>query len=269
MRFVDHALAARLEDAQAWRGVHYVRAAAALRPAIGALAQALGGGWALYAGARSPVSRVIGLGLAGPPDEAVLDEVEAFYRTRGAAPRVDLCPLADDRLRELLGRRGYRIEIFLNVLVCPLPAPGPHDPPPDVTVTRAGPDERELWLRTVAQGFSGREAPAAPVFEVLAPNASSASGTRFLAWVDRQPAGGGAFYAHAGVAELGGASTRAAFRRRGVQLALLRQRLAAAHADGCDLALVATEPGSVSQRNIERVGFRLAYTKMTLVQDPG
>ena len=33
---------------------------------------------------------------------------------------------------------------------------------------------------------------------------------------------------------------------------------------GCDLAVVDTEPGSDSQRNVERLGFRLGYTKVTM-----
>jgi len=42
-------------------------------------------------------------------------------------------------------------------------------------------------------------------------------------------------------------------------------QLAAAREQGCDLALTITSPGSDSQRNMERMGFRLAYTKAILV----
>ena len=53
-------------------------------------------------------------------------------------------------------------------------------------------------------------------------------------------------------------------RKLGVQYALIAARLAAATEAGCDLAVVYTEPGSESQRNVERLGFRLAYTKVTM-----
>ena len=53
-------------------------------------------------------------------------------------------------------------------------------------------------------------------------------------------------------------------RNLGMQHALIAARLAAALAAGCDLAVVHTEPGSPSQRNVERLGFRLAYTKVTM-----
>ena len=67
------------------------------------------------------------------------------------------------------------------------------------------------------------------------------------------------------MAEFGGASTRPEYRRRGVQTALLHVRLAAARERGCDLAAVMTVAGNDSQRNIERAGFRLAYTKAVVV----
>jgi ribosomal protein S18 acetylase RimI-like enzyme len=47
------------------------------------------------------------------------------------------------------------------------------------------------------------------------------------------------------------AGTAPAFRRRGVQSALL--------------ALVTVQPGSRSQRNVQRRGFDLLYTRATLV----
>lgn len=87
-----------------------------------------------------------------------------------------------------------------------------------------------------------------------------------LAWrLERAEAEATAEY---GQASLLKASTRLTFRGRGVQTALLHHRLALAAAAGCDLATVQTQPGSASQRNVERQGFRLAYTKATLVRDP-
>jgi GNAT superfamily N-acetyltransferase len=63
-----------------------------------------------------------------------------------------------------------------------------------------------------------------------------------------------------------GASTLPEFRNRGLQSALLQARLNLACEAGCDLAVIVTRPGSVSQRNAERAGFRLAYTKAILMR---
>jgi hypothetical protein len=39
-------------------------------------------------------------------------------------------------------------------------------------------------------------------------------------------------------------------------------------AAGCDLAVVTTQPGSTSQRNVQRSGFDLLYTRAVLVKQP-
>ena len=66
--------------------------------------------------------------------------------------------------------------------------------------------------------------------------------------------------------ELFADSTLLGFRGAGLQDALIRERLRAAVGEGWDLATAATLAGSVSQRNYERHGFRVAYTKATLVR---
>jgi N-acetylglutamate synthase-like GNAT family acetyltransferase len=63
-----------------------------------------------------------------------------------------------------------------------------------------------------------------------------------------------------------GAGTDLQFRRRGLQTALLRARMAAARDAGCEYAVVVTNGGSDSQRNCERLGFRLAYSKVTVIK---
>jgi len=35
-----------------------------------------------------------------------------------------------------------------------------------------------------------------------------------------------------------------------------------AESQGCDLAMMCAQPGSASQRNAERQGFRIAYTRI-------
>jgi GNAT superfamily N-acetyltransferase len=75
------------------------------------------------------------------------------------------------------------------------------------------------------------------------------------------PAGAAAMFVHEGVGLLAGASTAPEFRRRGVQAALLAARLTDAARTGCDLAMMVALPGSSSQRNAERRGFRIGYTR--------
>ena len=67
---------------------------------------------------------------------------------------------------------------------------------------------------------------------------------------------------HQGTALLAGAATIPAWRGRGAQAALLRARLHHAARVGCDMAMMVTEPGSTSQRNAERQGFRVVYNRI-------
>jgi GNAT superfamily N-acetyltransferase len=63
-----------------------------------------------------------------------------------------------------------------------------------------------------------------------------------------------------------GAGTLADYRGRGLQAALLRARMAAAVEAGCEYAVVVTQGGTTSQRNAERLGFRVAYSKVTVIK---
>jgi GNAT superfamily N-acetyltransferase len=268
MLFVDFSLALRLEMVQAWRGVEYSQVQQARYPESGGRIEAIAGGYALFSGARFPVNRAIGLGFETPITGAEVDQVETFYRACGLLPRIDLCPLADSSLLNILRLRGYQLERFYSVLVYPLPEEIDTVPlPPGVEIAQARPEEADLWLKTVAQGFSEEEEPSQETLDILVPNFYSPSTTSFFARVGDQPAGGGAMFSYGGVVEFGGASTRPIFRRRGIQTALLRARLAVARAQGCDVAIVVTTPGTESQHNVERVGFYLAYTKAVMIKE--
>ena len=59
---------------------------------------------------------------------------------------------------------------------------------------------------------------------------------------------------------------RAVGRRRGVQGALVRHRMAVAAAAGCDLAVVTAMPAGDSARNLARLGFTLAYCQAVLTK---
>jgi hypothetical protein len=78
MYFVTIDVARRLEDAQLWRSIHYVRAQARLRPEAGSAIEPIGGGYALFAGLGSPVNTVRGLGMHGPASPADIEQAEAF-----------------------------------------------------------------------------------------------------------------------------------------------------------------------------------------------
>jgi GNAT superfamily N-acetyltransferase len=93
---------------------------------------------------------------------------------------------------------------------------------------------------------------------------AQAAGThRLVTWVDGRPAASAALSVHEGVAALHGTSTLPGFRGRGAQAALLAARLHLAVRLGADLASVFVRPGSGSERNVRRVGFRVAGARLT------
>ncbi len=258
---IPSSLAARLELVNAWRGAGYCQAVQHLHPQAGSQVLEVAGGLALYAGVDYPVRSAIGLGMSAPVGESDLDLIENFYAGFGLPPRIHSCPFADPSLQHLLDQRSYSIDRILTTYFCHLPAPHADlEMSTTVTVTVATQDQASLWVRTTAQGFCETEEPEPVDLEVMMANYYAPNGTCFLAWIDGQPAGGAGMFIHAGAVELGGASTRLQFRRRGVHSALLKARMETAYISGCDLAVVVTSPGSASQRNLERLGFSLAYS---------
>ena len=67
---LDAALARRLEQAEATTTARYTAAQALLDPASGSTASTIGDGLAFFAGAGSPINRVVGLGTAQPVSPA-------------------------------------------------------------------------------------------------------------------------------------------------------------------------------------------------------
>ncbi len=86
-------------------------------------------------------------------------------------------------------------------------------------------------------------------------------GFPFLAELDDKPISAGMLFIYDEVAILAGASTVPEGRRQGAQNALLDARLKFAREKGCTIATMGALPGSQSQRNAEKNGFRIAYTR--------
>ncbi len=266
--FVDRSLAIRLESGTAWRSVNYARGYQFLHPEAQCAAQEIAGGYAVYVAPGSPLNAARGLGMEAPVARPDLQAVEDFFFQRGQTARIYVCPFADESLFALLREGGYRLDFFFNMLFALIQEgyrPGPL--PEGVAVAQAGPEQAADWLRATAAGFEETDTPSPAAFDILGPNFYAPESTAFLAWYGEALAGGGGMYAHGSVVELGGASTRPAFRRKGIQRALIEARLAAARRQGCDLALVLTDPGSDSQRNLQRVGFALAYTLVVMQKE--
>jgi hypothetical protein len=223
----------------------------------------IAGGIEVFTGADSPLTHAVAIGLAGPVSVAELDTLEAFFRSRGARPTIDLCPFADPGLLPLLADRGYHLTEFNNVLVKRMAGAELVLTP---RVRRTVSDEVDLWSHTVGRGFFETACLTTEEMEVGRSICAMAGALTYIATTENgEPAGGGALALHDGLATLFADSTIAEYRRKGLHRELILARLNEALVQSCDLATASTLPGSTSQRNYERLGFQVVYTKVTLV----
>lgn len=268
MRFSGLDLAKRLEAAEAAAGRQCVEVFLRRHPEIPAAAAQIAGGVATFAGVDSPITQAIGIGLDGPVFEGELNRLEAFFKSRGAPCAIELCPFVDIALIESLSRRGYRVAEFSNMLARELTSGDRFAPTPANLVVRpARAPESRVWTETVAEGFAEDFPVTEAILNAMEGFFHRPDASCFIAQIGEEVAGGGAVSSHEGVAVLFGASTLPKFRRRGVQSALLGVRLAWAVGRGCDLAMSLAQPGSTSQRNIERFGFSVMYTRAKLIRE--
>ena len=272
--FCDTGLAGRIERAEADL-IAATNTAARQRTGTGFLIP-VRGGVASFAGEGSPYNKVAGLGFDGVPEPHQLGEIEREFAAHSAATQVELAHLADPAIGEVLSDRGYRLESFENVLGRTLDDTESPVSLADVVVRRSPDEELDEWIATMAdaaahadtQGLAWHEEFPRAIYEDAMRDATRAGVRRYAAIRGGSLAGGAELRLVDGIAQFAGAATVPAHRRRGIQNALLSARLVDAVAEGCDLAVIVTQPGSKSQQNAQRRGFHLLYTRAVLVKHP-
>jgi hypothetical protein len=268
MQFVDKALARRFESCEEMPQVLYARMFQKTRPEIGAAEEEICGGHMIFAGLGSPIGRATGAGLDREFTVEDLDRVEEFYRAHKAPSQVDLCPMHAPAVFEMFKERGYGIAELNNVLYRKLDAEEKCPAPPvGCEIRRSMAGEAERAGAIVENAFFPDGAPEA-FRGLIAPFYQMEGALAFVASVDGKlvACGTGLVIPEHRVFALCGAGTLAEFRGRGLQTALLRARMAAAVIAGCEYAVVVTQGGTTSQRNAERLGFRVAYSKVTVIK---
>jgi len=269
--FVDQALARRFESFEARTAADLTALRAKEHPGSGAETLERAGATCAWFAPESVLSHVFGFGLAGPTRPADLDAIEDFYRGKGDhRVQVELSPHARRDALALLRDRGYGITGFEQLLVLALEqAPAPQAPRPGVVVRRVDQGDeaaRALWVRVAGEGFfapDGVPLALAGVFEL---SHRMPGTTALLAWVGDEPAAAAAVCVQEDIAGFFGAATLQRFRGAGAHSALLDARVAIALEGGARWATAGALPGSQSQHNMERRGFRVAYTRPVMVR---
>jgi GNAT superfamily N-acetyltransferase len=263
--FADLQLARRLERAEGHACREFAEARAHVDPGSGAAWMECAGAYAVFDGVDSPVTQTFGLGIFEEPSAASMDEIERFFLDRGAAVMHEVSPLAGVATMDLLCARGYRPIEISSVLYQPVERLDSRtaEGAGGIAVRVIDREEAPLWAKVSARGWAHDHPEFQGFLEAFgALTAARKDSVCFLAEIDGQPGCAGVLSLHEGVALFGGASTVPELRRRGLQSALLQARKRYAIEHGCDLLMMVTEAGSQSQRNAERTGFRIAYTRM-------
>jgi GNAT superfamily N-acetyltransferase len=267
MLFSDLALSRRLEAAEGYACREFALVRSRLFPERGSQAIRVAGADVVFDGTASPVTQTFGLGLLENPTPEDLDEIEQFFSMRAAPTQHEVSPFAGAATLQLLCARGYRPIEVSSVLYQPIELPFETAPrlalSAHIGVRVIGAEESRLWSEVGAGGWA-HEHPELEEFalEMGTLLIQRENSVCFLAEIDKQPAAAGALSIHEGVALFAGASTLPEFRRRGLQAALLGARIRYACDHGCDLAMMVAEAGSNSQRNAQRQGFLVAYTRL-------
>jgi GNAT superfamily N-acetyltransferase len=209
------------------------------------------------------LNRVHALGLAGPVDEAGLDEIDGFFRAHRVTYAIGLSPLAPPELGPALASRGFEPGYAWMKFTRDLDEPGAVTT--DLRVEEPS-DGRDFGaVLSAAYGF-----PAGTMSATFAGLPGSPGWSCFVAYDGDEPVGAGALFADEGVGWLGLAGTVPERRGRGAQNAILAARIRRARQ--LRLEALATETGervpdrpSNSYRNILRAGFEEAYLRPNLI----
>lgn len=265
MLLSDLELSQRLERTEGRANADFVEIHASFEPEAGFEWISVGGALVMYDGPESPLTQTFGLGIFEATTADHLAEIESHFKSRNAPVFHEISPLADQAILKLLSERGYSPVELSAVMFQELDPQGHPRKPKNPAISTRGidADEADMWASIAAEGWAS-EAPELKEFiNSIGRITTRTKGARpFLAEIDGKAVATGGLAIYDDTCILAGASTIPAARGQGAQNALLAARLNYAEQHGCRLAMMCALPGSVSQKNAERNGFKIAYTRI-------
>jgi GNAT superfamily N-acetyltransferase len=265
--FASFKLSEEVETANAVCNAEIAKAYQKSYPNSGAEVLPIAGGYCIYLGENSPLTQVLGIGLGQNVSLNEIEEIEKFYFCKNSDVNIELSPYVEPALLEILRGRGYQLVEVSNVLVKDLNEEGKFVlKSPEIEITPVGLETIKSFPDVLARGF-GLEGEIADLLKSVWEVIFTVEGNHlFLAKKDNFLAGGGCISIYRDIASFSGAATLPEFRKLGIQTKLLQYRLNLALELGCKLALISTLPGTLSQNNAERQGFRVIYTRIKLMK---
>lgn len=228
----------------------------------------LGSAVAIVAGSVTStlnMNRVIGLGVAEPATETLVDHIVGIYGQHELAFGIEIGPFAQPVelagwLRSRRIRRGFPTAIHYR----PAEPIEIRESPP--SVVRAASSDRGAVADICCSVFGMPEVAHA----LIAGTADIPEWRQWLVYSGDRPIAAALSFVRDGVGWLGWDATLPDFRGRGAQAALIAHRVNDAVAAGCkyvttETAVNTAQSADPSYRNYERLGFAFAYERFTYI----
>lgn len=260
----DKPFSQKLELTEANANINFVNSRAKMQPDCGAEWIKINGTHALFDGIESPLTQTFGLGLFEEVTHENLALIEDFFQQHKAPVFHEISPMASPSHMIILPERGYKPIELTSVLYKVLPADNSTDQPihSNITTRILNKGEENVWARVSANGWGTEmEGLSTFMYDFASIIVNSADAHPFFGEINHKIISTGMLSIYKDTALLAGASTIPEGRNKGAQHALLNARLRYATSQGCTLAMMCASPGSQSQKNAEKNGFRIAYTR--------
>lgn len=262
--FSNKSLAQKLERTEARANMEFVNSHLKMIPESLVEWIDINGTYAMFDGSESPLTQTFGLGLFNKLSESDLDIIENFYKQFSVPVFHEVSPMADPGHLDILIKRGYQPIEMTSVLYKQLSKEDVESNRIDskVIARKSYDNEKNVWAEICAEGWCG-EMPDFKdyMYQFAQISLNSNGASSFFTMLNKKPISTGLVYIYDDVALLAGDSTIQEGRNQGGQSALIEARLGYAVEKGCSMAMIAASPGSQSQKNAEKNGFRIAYTR--------
>jgi GNAT superfamily N-acetyltransferase len=259
---VDLDLSKRLERAEALANRRFIEAKQTAFPGTDATWIEVAGAYAMFDTAQSPLTQTFGMGVFEMPADNDFERIENFFKDRGAPVFHEISPVADQSLLIKLRERGYYPMELTNLLYRSINSDWVVEANPALKVRKVEVDEQDAYSKLCAQAWQ-LPPEFAPFFDDLGKvTAANDYVKSFVVEHNGKPIGGGNLCLSEDVALIAGDCTLPEARGQGSQLALIAARVHYAKEHGYKLMMMGALPGSTSQKNGQRAGMNIAYTRM-------
>lgn len=192
-----------------------------------------------------------------------IDSMLDFYSSRDIPARFEITPTkSTTELLRTLSINGYFQSGFHTSLYQSMDVDLKlnNEPQPSILIEEISKNDFDIYGEIYTKGFGMPSFLKGNVTENNKILLNNGKWTFYMASVKGEPAGVGVLFVKNGVGTLAASATVPELRNKGVQTALIKKRIEKAIELNYTLIVGQAAYGSVSQKNMERAGLKIAYT---------